>query len=70
MRITSDFSSETMKIRISWADVLQTLRNQKCHPAKFSITIDGENKIFHDKTKSIQYVSKNPALQWVIDGKL
>jgi hypothetical protein len=64
-----------MKARISWADVIQTLRGHKCqsrllYPAKLSITIDGENKVFNDKTKFTQYLSTNPALQRVIDGKL
>jgi hypothetical protein len=41
-----------MKARKSWTDVIQTLREHKCqprllYPAKLSITIDGENKIFH-----------------------
>ena len=36
----------------------------------FSITIDGETKVFHDKTKFTQYLSMNPALQRVIKGKL
>jgi hypothetical protein len=34
-----------------------------------SITIDGENKIFHDKTKFIQYLSINLALQRIVKGK-
>jgi len=38
-----------------WADVIQTLREQKRqprlqYPAKLKITIDGETKIFHNKT--------------------
>jgi hypothetical protein len=46
-----EFSSETMKARRYWADVIQTLREHKCHPrllksAKLYITIEGENKIF------------------------
>ena len=72
--ILPDFSSETMKARRSWADVIQTLRENKCQPrklytAKLSITIGEENKIFHDKTKFKQYLSTNPALQRIIDGK-
>jgi hypothetical protein len=56
IRITPDFSSETMKARRSWADVVQTLREYKyktrlLHPAKLSITIDGETNVFCDKTK-------------------
>jgi hypothetical protein len=38
--------------------------------AKLSITIDGETKVLHDKTKFTQYLSKNPALQRIIKGKL
>jgi hypothetical protein len=34
--------------------------------AKLSITIDGETKVFHDKTKFMQYLSMNPALQRII----
>jgi hypothetical protein len=75
IRITPDFSPETMKARISWADLIQTLREHKCqsrliYPAKLSITIDGETKIFHGKTKFTQYLSTNSALQRRIDGKL
>jgi hypothetical protein len=46
VRITPDFSSETMKARTSWTDVIQTLREQECqprllYPAKFLIPIEG-----------------------------
>jgi hypothetical protein len=56
IRITPDFSPETMKARRSWADVKQTLREHKCQPrllysAKLSVSMDGETKVFHDKTK-------------------
>jgi hypothetical protein len=72
--ITSDFSPETMKARRFWADVIQTLREQICqprllYPAKLSIIINGETKIFYDKTKFTQYLSTNPALQRIIEGK-
>jgi hypothetical protein len=75
IRITPDFSPETIKAKKSWTDVMQTLREHKCqprllYPTKFSITIDGENKVFHDKTKFTQYLPMNPALQRIIKGKL
>jgi hypothetical protein len=74
IRITPDFSPETMKARRSWTDVIQTLREHKCqpkllYPTKLSITIDGKTKVFHDKTKFTQYLSTNPALQRIIKGK-
>jgi hypothetical protein len=40
------------------------------YTAKLSITMDGEIKIFHDKTKFTQYLYINPALQRIIDRKL
>jgi hypothetical protein len=71
IRITPDFSSETMKARRAWTEVIQTPREHKCqprlqYPAKHSITIDGETKVFHDKNKFTQYLSMNPALQRII----
>jgi hypothetical protein len=74
IRITPDLSPETMKARRSWTDVMQTLRKHKCqprilYPAKLSLTIDGEMKVFHNKTKFTQYLSTNPSLQRIIKGK-
>jgi hypothetical protein len=51
IKIIPGFSPETMKARRSWADVIQTLREHKCHPrllyqSKLSITIGGGTKIF------------------------
>jgi hypothetical protein len=64
IRITPDFSPEIVKARRFWADVIQPLEEHKCQPrllytAKLSITIDGETKVFHDKTKFTQYLSAN-----------
>jgi hypothetical protein len=64
-----------MKVRRSWTHVIQTLGEHKCqprilYPAKVSITIDGETKVFQDKTKFTQYPSKNLPLQKIIKGKL
>jgi hypothetical protein len=71
IRITPDFSSETVKARRAWTDVIQTLREHKCqprllYPAKLSITLDGETELFHNKTKFTHYLSMNPALQRII----
>jgi hypothetical protein len=74
IRITPDFSPETMKSQTSWIDVMQTPREHKyqprlLYPAKLSITIDGETKVFQDKNKLTQYLSTNPALQRILKGK-
>jgi predicted GIY-YIG superfamily endonuclease len=74
IRSTPEFSPETMKARSFWTDVIRTLREHKCqprllYPAKLSITIDGESKVFHNKTKLTHYISTNPALQMIITEK-
>jgi hypothetical protein len=63
-----------MKATRAWTDVIQTLREHKfqprlLYPAKLSITIDGETKIFHNKTKFMHYLSTNPAFQRIIAEK-
>jgi hypothetical protein len=63
-----------MKGRRSRTDIMQNLKEHKClprllYPAKLSITIDGQTKVFHDKTKFTQYLSTNPALQRKIKRK-
>jgi hypothetical protein len=50
IRITPNFSPETLKARRCLADVIETLREHKCqprllYPTKPSITIDGETKV-------------------------
>jgi hypothetical protein len=63
-----------MKARRSWTDVIQTVREHKCqprllYPAKLSITIEGETKVFHNKSKFTHYLSMHPALQRIITEK-
>jgi hypothetical protein len=71
IRITPDFyknyTRDYKSQKKSWADVIHTLREQKCqprllHPAKLTITIARETKVFKDKIKCKQYLSTNPAL--------
>ena len=53
IRIIPNFSTETLKARKAWTNMLQPLRNYRCQPrllylAKLSIPIDEENKIFQE----------------------
>jgi hypothetical protein len=63
-----------MKARRAWWEAMQTLREHKYQPrllcpAKLSINIDGETKIFQDKTKFKQYLTTNPALKRILEEK-
>jgi hypothetical protein len=58
---------EILRARRTWIDVLHTLRNHRYLPillclAKVSVTVDGENKTFHNNVKFTPYLSSNPTL--------
>jgi hypothetical protein len=42
---------------------------QDMYTAKLSINLNGETKVFHEKTKFTKYLSTNPVLQRIITQK-
>ena len=44
IKITPDFTPETLKARRSWTDVIQTLREHKCQP---SVLIPSKTLNYH-----------------------
>jgi hypothetical protein len=56
IKITEDFSTETLKARRAWGELIQALTENNfnpriLYPAKLSFKIDGAKKVFHDKQK-------------------
>jgi hypothetical protein len=56
IKITADFSTETLKVRRAWSKVFWALNENNfssriLYPAKLSFKIDGAIKIFHNKQK-------------------
>jgi hypothetical protein len=75
IKITEDFSMETLKARRAWSDVFKALKENNfspriLYPAKLSFKIDGGIKVFHDKQKLKQYMTTNPPLQKILKGIL
>jgi hypothetical protein len=75
MKITADFSTETLKARRVWGEVFQALNENNfnpriLYPAKLSFKIDGAIKVFHDKQKEKQNVTTKPPLQRNLQGIL
>jgi hypothetical protein len=76
IKITADFSMETLKVRQVWSEVFQALNENNFrprivyYPAKLSFEIDGAITIFHDKQKLKQYVTTMPPLQKILQGIL
>ena len=68
--LNRDYKSQKNLVR-AHADSRGTqMPPQATVPAKLSINIDGETKVFQDKTKFKQYLSTNPVLQRMLEGKL
>jgi hypothetical protein len=75
IKITADFSTETLKARIVWGEISWALIENNfnpriLYPAKLSFKIDGAIKVFHDNQKLKQYVTTKPPLQKIIQGIL
>jgi hypothetical protein len=71
IRITADFSIETLKARRAWEEVIWSLNENNfnpriLYPAKLSYKIDGPMKVFHDKQKLKQYMTTKPPLQKIL----
>jgi hypothetical protein len=73
IKITADFSMETLKARRAWSEVFQALNNfnpRILYPAKLSFKIDGAIKVFNDKQKLKRYVTMKPPLKKILQGIL
>ena len=56
IRLSADFSKETLQVRWDWKEVLQVMKGKGLHPrllypAKLSFRMEGQIKCFPDKVK-------------------
>ena len=61
IRLSADFSKETLKARRDWKEVFQVMRGKDLHPrllysAKLSFRMEGKIKCFSDKVKLKEYI--------------
>jgi hypothetical protein len=75
IKITADFSTETLKAIRTWNEVFQALNENNfnpriLYPPKLLLKIDGAIKVFYDKQKVKQYVTTKPPLRKILQGIL
>ena len=68
IRLTADFSAETLQTRREWHDILKMMKGKNLqprllYPARISFRLDGEIKCFTDKQKLREFSTTKPALQ-------
>ena len=71
IRLTADFSAETVQARREWHDILKVMKGKNVqprllYPAKISFRFDGEIKTFTNKQKLREFSTTKPALQQML----
>ena len=68
IRLTADFSEETLQARREWHDILKVVKGKNLqprllYPARISFRFDGDIKSFTDKQKLREFSTTKPTLQ-------
>ena len=71
IRLTTDFSAETLQARREWHDILKVMKGKSLqlrllYLARISFRFNGEIKSFTDKPKLREFSTTKPALQQML----
>ena len=73
IRLSADFSKETLKARRGWKEVFQVMKGKDLHPrllypGKLSFRMEGKIKCFSDKVKLKKFIITKPLLYEMLKG--
>ncbi|XP_053519497.1 citramalyl-CoA lyase, mitochondrial isoform X5 [Artibeus jamaicensis] len=73
IRLSADFSKETLQARRGWKEVFQVMKTKDLqprllYPAKLSFRMEGQIKCFLDKTKFKEFIITKPLLYEMLKG--
>ena len=73
IRLSADFSKETLQARRDWQEVFQVMKGKDLHPsllypAKLSLRMEGKIKCFSDKVKLKEFIITKPLLYEMLKG--
>ena len=71
IRLTADFSEETLQARREWHDISKVMKGKivqprLLYPARISFRFDGEIKTFTDRKRLSEFSTIKPALQQML----
>ena len=71
IRISADFSTETLQAKREWHDIFKVMKGKNLpprvlYPARLSFRFDGENKSFPDKQKLKRISTTKLVLQQIL----
>ena len=67
IRLSAEFSKETLQARRGWGEAFKVMKGKDLHPrllypAKLSFRMEGQIKYFPDKVKLKEFIITNPSL--------
>ena len=73
IRLSADFSKETLQARRGWQEVFQVMKGKDLHPrllypAKLSFRIEGQIKCFPNNVKLKEFIITKPLLHEMLKG--
>ena len=73
IRLSADFSTETLQARRGWKEVFEVMKGKDLHPrllypAKISFRMEGQIKCFSDKVKFKEFIITKPLLYEMLKG--
>ena len=73
MRLSADFSKETLQARRGWKEVFRVMKGKDLHPrllypAKLSFRMEGQIKCLSDKVKLKEFIIVTPLLYEMLQG--
>ena len=73
IRLTADFSKETLQARRDWQEVFKVMKRKDLqprllYPAKLSFRLEGQIKCFPDKIKLKDLITTKPLIQEMLTG--
>ena len=73
IRLSADFSKETLQARSSWKEVFKVMKGKDLHPrllypAKLPFRMEGQMKCFPDKVKLKEFIITKPLLHEMLKG--
>ncbi|KAF6099714.1 hypothetical protein HJG60_011470 [Phyllostomus discolor] len=75
IRLSTDFSKETLQARRGWKEVFKVMRDKDLHPrllypAKFSFRMEGQIKCFSDKIKLKEFIINKALLHEMLKRRI
>ena len=73
IRLSADFSKETLQARKDWQEVFQVRKGKDLHPrllypSKLSFRMEGQIKCFSEKVKLKEFIITKPLLYEMLKG--